>query len=496
MWCSRDGKVMKQIPKTMWVILIGLPLLIVLVKLIKFKGEFSSDFAAIVGWYTCILSFSLGAWASMRKQQKLLNQDYGLALVMIYKHKEKYVITPHNIKASILNKKSVHPQKSILVSANTCKEIETAFLTALERSENKTKKNDMKPIWEQIGYTQFATFYKDYDLVAVKKFADRYLLQRIIKFEGKYYTTDEKMHTLELANTVSTAEILAKVEELFELQVNNVPQMHEFITQGGYTVKYLLPIQAALSEINSERPEVYKIYQSGKHMLTIANIELANMHKEAIYAKWTQEYGELIEYQYLETGNMFLPYLATGKTNSVELVGYFYADKSNLLSIQYQIDLSVPIEEVAQVRAGFEALVTVIRIERTDDFAQFGYYLVSDKVLEGEKICYCYREYPNFQNNNGWVLLSEADIKDNFISWNNIKVIEAENVSQAVLSIVSAKYGTMLRWLYEDRIHSGFYDMHTNKHVALAEIIMGKSQIVSIVKAKKAFNKNKIAVEY
>jgi len=106
----------------------------------------------------------------------------------------------------------------------------------------------------------------------------------------------------------------------------------------------------------------------------------------------------------------------------------------------------------------------------------FGGFIVSKNVMAGKSIRYTFREKSQMDQLNGWNVYSISDDEEYVNNPNNFEIIGASTMfklSPVMLEIFKAPYGTDLCWLYEDNVHTGFYDLVNNKDVSIEEIMQG-----------------------
>lgn len=107
--------------------------------------------------------------------------------------------------------------------------------------------------------------------------------------------------------------------------------------------------------------------------------------------------------------------------------------------------------------------------------SNYGGFVISKNILEGQPIRYSFREKSSIDQLNGWNLYSIID-NDEFISNpNNFSIISAESIfkiAPIMLELFNASYGTDLCWLYENDVHVGFYDLIANKETTIQDILI------------------------
>lgn len=104
----------------------------------------------------------------------------------------------------------------------------------------------------------------------------------------------------------------------------------------------------------------------------------------------------------------------------------------------------------------------------------YGGFLISKNILAGVPIRYTYREESSIQQLNGWNLLSEKDDDEYLADPKNFSIVNAESmykIAPQMIEIYEAPYGTDLCWIYENGVHTGFYDLKQNKEVTIDEIL-------------------------
>ena len=108
----------------------------------------------------------------------------------------------------------------------------------------------------------------------------------------------------------------------------------------------------------------------------------------------------------------------------------------------------------------------------------FGGFVVSENIIKGYPVRYSFREKSEIKELNGWTLYSSED-GDEFVSDSrNFKIMNAESICKfapVMLEIFDAPYGTDLCWLYEEGVHTGFYDLKDDRETTIEEIL--KKQI-------------------
>jgi hypothetical protein len=87
-----------------------------------------------------------------------------------------------------------------------------------------------------------------------------------------------------------------------------------------------------------------------------------------------------------------------------------------------------------------------------------------------------FREESPFVHLNGWYLFAVEDddelVKDpeNFVILDGAEI---RGLAPAVLDIYNAAFGTEVSWIYEEGVHSGFYDLK-NECMTTVEEILGR----------------------
>ena len=109
---------------------------------------------------------------------------------------------------------------------------------------------------------------------------------------------------------------------------------------------------------------------------------------------------------------------------------------------------------------------------------EFGGIVVSKNIAENKlPIKYSYREESSIPECNGWTLYSENDDQDYVEDPNNFVILGAVsmfNISEVMREIFSAPYETDLCWLYENGVHTGFYDLANDCETTIEEILNRK----------------------
>lgn len=104
----------------------------------------------------------------------------------------------------------------------------------------------------------------------------------------------------------------------------------------------------------------------------------------------------------------------------------------------------------------------------------YGGFIVSNNVIKGYPIKYTFREKSEISQLNGWTLFSEIDDDDYVNNSNNFTILSAESVfkiAPVMIEIFDADYGTDLCWIYEEGVHTGFYDLKVNGNVTIEQIV-------------------------
>lgn len=112
------------------------------------------------------------------------------------------------------------------------------------------------------------------------------------------------------------------------------------------------------------------------------------------------------------------------------------------------------------------------------DNSLYGGFVVAKSVLGGKRIRYTYREESKIPQLNGWHILSEDDTDEYVSNPENFEVVAAQTLFShwpQMSMIFDAPYGTDLFWLYTDGVHTGFFDLKTNREVSVAEILGEKN---------------------
>lgn len=104
----------------------------------------------------------------------------------------------------------------------------------------------------------------------------------------------------------------------------------------------------------------------------------------------------------------------------------------------------------------------------------YGGFIVSKSISEGYPVRYSYREESSIPALNGWTLYSIKDDEAYINEAENFVVLSGESilkVAPVLLEIFDAPYGTDLCWLYEENVHTGFYDLKDEREISIEEIL-------------------------
>lgn len=104
----------------------------------------------------------------------------------------------------------------------------------------------------------------------------------------------------------------------------------------------------------------------------------------------------------------------------------------------------------------------------------YGGFIVSKNIMNGEPIRYSYREESAIPQFNGWTLYSIKDDEEYVNNSDNFVVLSAGSIFEiapVMLEIFDAPYGTDICWLYEKDVHIGFYDLKEDRETTIEEIL-------------------------
>ena len=104
----------------------------------------------------------------------------------------------------------------------------------------------------------------------------------------------------------------------------------------------------------------------------------------------------------------------------------------------------------------------------------YGGFIVSKNIMNGEPIRYSYREESAIPQFNGWTLYSIKGDEEYVNNSDNFVVLSASSIFEiapVMLEIFDAPYGTDICWLYEKDVHIGFYDLKEDRETTIEEIL-------------------------
>lgn len=104
----------------------------------------------------------------------------------------------------------------------------------------------------------------------------------------------------------------------------------------------------------------------------------------------------------------------------------------------------------------------------------YGGFVVSKNVLDGVPILYTYREKSRIPQFNGWTILSSQDDQEYLDNAENFVAVTAQtlfSIAPVFREIYDAPYGTDLMWVYEQGVHTGFYDLAAERETTIEEIV-------------------------
>lgn len=113
----------------------------------------------------------------------------------------------------------------------------------------------------------------------------------------------------------------------------------------------------------------------------------------------------------------------------------------------------------------------------SDKNSAYGGFVVSKNVSKGHPIGYSFREESAVPQLNGWTMYSVVDDEAYISNPANFDILSAESVYQlapVMLEIFDAPYGTDLCWVYEQGVHTGFYDLAADHPTTIEQILTPK----------------------
>ena len=109
----------------------------------------------------------------------------------------------------------------------------------------------------------------------------------------------------------------------------------------------------------------------------------------------------------------------------------------------------------------------------------YGGFVVSKMVLYGAPIGYSFRKRMHLKELNGWTVYSVYDDDDYVSDPDNFRIVVAStlvtcwHLSEALLEVFDAPYGTDLGWVYEQGVLTGFWDMAHDRYIEHEDILAG-----------------------
>ncbi len=107
----------------------------------------------------------------------------------------------------------------------------------------------------------------------------------------------------------------------------------------------------------------------------------------------------------------------------------------------------------------------------------YGGFVVSNNVLAGRPVAYSFREESPIPQLNGWTLYSVDDDQAYIEDPAHFQVVSASTVASVapvMLEIFDAPYGTDLSWVYEEQVHTGFWDLARDRPTDIRSILRGR----------------------
>ena len=111
-------------------------------------------------------------------------------------------------------------------------------------------------------------------------------------------------------------------------------------------------------------------------------------------------------------------------------------------------------------------------MEKNNDY--YGGFMISKNVNEGNPIRYTFRERNSIRQSNGWTAFSILDDEEYVNNPDNFIIVSAETIKKIApvfLELFEAPFGTDICWLYEDGVHTGFFDLINKKEVTIEDLI-------------------------
>lgn len=117
-------------------------------------------------------------------------------------------------------------------------------------------------------------------------------------------------------------------------------------------------------------------------------------------------------------------------------------------------------------------------MEQQNNNAAYGGFVVSNNVLAGRPVGYSFREESSIPQLNGWTLYSVDDDQEYIEDPHNFQVVTASTLMKyapVMLEMFDAPYGTDVAWVYEEGVHTGFWDLTTNQPADL-KVLFGDDE--------------------
>ena len=225
-------------------------------------------------------------------------------------------------------------------------EIGTFFFEALDKSRvalpvERSEIQNYK-FWQCAKIKSFTAFSRDFKCLYIVEKEDIIQMKLLAREKnGSYGYPINNQKKAQLSNTSSKEEAGFRISQLLldEKSPKDDNQI-SFSTINNNMVKYIRP-DDEFNDIGDGHTDAYQIYTYDEEQQTYIALLIDNnytiMSEEGIYARWTQIYGNLIQYEYKQKDEI-VKITAMCKTENYEIYANFFQDTNDLMEVMVQID--------------------------------------------------------------------------------------------------------------------------------------------------------------
>jgi len=289
-----------------------------------------------------------------------------------YSPKFGYIITPYAKRKDIPLRYIIEPvitlksQVSLEILSNKIVEVLNITKNAADLDPSEAKDADF---WSSSGIKRFSNFSKEYRCINISEANNCFQIREWKRHKSGEYVGQKNDEIVRIPIDSSPEQIGQAVLKLLSIEIAIEDDTKQtFETLHGSIVHYARPSDDFL-DLGDGGTDAYQIYEyegntkSSENYIAFLLALYSELKEEVVKKRWSQMYGELLEFEYKKVNDNSLMITITGKTVDRIIISNIYRDNDLYFEVMAEIDFSNTLAAVQKrIESEYNKVIDSIKI--------------------------------------------------------------------------------------------------------------------------------------